>query len=418
MNIPLSQPDIGEREIEAVTRVLRSGRLSLGPALEEFELRFAAYAGTRFAVAVSSGTAALHLCVKALGIGAGDEAITSSFSFVASANCLIYEKARPVFADIDPLTLNIDPSAIRELIEREYVRDSGAKCLVNRRSGRSLKAILPVHIFGLPCEMESILEIAREYGLRVIEDACEALGAEYRGLRVGRFGDAAVFAFYPNKQMTSGEGGMIVTDNQQIAESCRSLRNQGRAEDDGWLVHSHLGYNYRLSELHCALGLAQLDRVGAFLSKRKRVVQIYTECLGDVPQLECPVEYPDAKRSWFTYVIQLQPNSAAPRRDALMAALHARGIDCRPYFPAIHRQPYFQKAEMIASGALPHAESAAERCLALPFFASMSAAQVQEVCAAIREILHEQEARKIELTVCEHAGLHTAATIVGKGVEV
>jgi dTDP-4-amino-4,6-dideoxygalactose transaminase len=392
MRIPLSKPDIGEREIDGVTKILRSGRLSLGPALEEFESRFAAYVGTRYAVATSSGTAALHLCVKALGIGAGDEAITSSFSFVASANCLLYENARPVFADINPLTLNLDPTAIRQIIERDYTLDPHTKQLVNHRSGRSLKAILPVHIFGLPCDMEPILQIAREYNLRIIEDACEALGAEYHGRRVGQFGDAAVFAFYPNKQLTSGEGGMIVTDDTLIAGRCRSLRNQGRADGGGWLLHAHMGFNYRLSELHCALGLAQLERADELLSKRDRVAHLYSEALAGVPEIDLPCEMPDAKRSWFTYVIQLRGQHFAAHRNDLMAALHARGTDCRPYFPAIHLQPYFRDIESAGQGALPHTESAADSCLALPFFPSVTAAQVEEVCGAVREFFADADA--------------------------
>jgi dTDP-4-amino-4,6-dideoxygalactose transaminase len=404
MNIPLSKHDIGETEIAAVTNLLRSGRLSLGALLEEFEACFATYVGTRYAVATSSGTAALHLCVRALGIGSSDEAITSSFSFVASANCLLYENARPVFADIDSRTLNIDPIAIREAIERNYVHDIFNNRLVNRRSGRVLKAIFPVHIFGLPCSMQPILEIARDFNLHVVEDACEALGAEYGGRRVGTFGDAGVFAFYPNKQITTGEGGMIVTNDSQTAALCRSLRNQGRADDGGWLLHAHLGYNYRLSELHCALGIAQLERVGEFLAKRERVAKMYSEALADLPEIDLPAENPECKRSWFAYVIQVQGPSAAARRNALMSALHERGIDCRPYFPAIHRQPYFQQIESIPHGVLPNTESAADRCLALPFFPSMSEEQVYEVCSAVRQSLHARrecadvEARKPEET--------------------
>ncbi len=408
MRIPLSKPDIGEREINAVANLLRSGRLSLGPLLEEFEERFAEYVGTRYAVATSSGTAALHLCVKALGIGPRDEAITTSFSFVASANCLLYEDARPVFADIDPQTLNLNPAAIRERIERDYVRDTCNNRLVNRHFGRTLKAIFPVHIFGLPCSMQPILEVAREFHLLVIEDACEALGAEYKSRRVGTFGDAAVFGFYPNKQLTTGEGGMVVTNHAQIAALCRSLRNQGRADDGGWLLHAHLGYNYRLSELHCALGLAQLERVDELLARRERVARWYSEALAEVPGIDLPREVGNSKRSWFTYVVQLRGPSPAVRRDALMLGLHKRGIDCRPYFPAIHRQPYFRQIETLPEGALPHTESASDRCLALPFFPSMSAEQVYEVCSAVREILNSEGARVDDFEVGETAHMKAA----------
>ena len=277
MRIPLCQPDIGQREIERVMEVLRSGHLSLGPRVAEFEQAFAEYVGTQYAIAVNSGTSALHLCVKALGIGAGDEVLTTSFSFVASVNCLLYEQAVPVFVDIDPVTLNIDPEAIRETIARDFRWDRLKSRHVNKRTGRTLKAILPVHVFGQPCDMRSILEIAREFNLVILEDACEALGAEYCGQPVGTFGDAAVFAFYPNKQITTAEGGMIVTDSPQIASECRSTRNQGRDEQSQWLNHVRLGYNYRLSDLHCALGLAQLERIQELLGARARVAARSTD---------------------------------------------------------------------------------------------------------------------------------------------
>lgn len=388
MRIPLSKPEIDERDIEATARCLRSGRLSLGPLLEEFESKFAAYIGTRHAVATSSGTAALHLCVKALGIGPGHDAVTTAFSFVASTNCLLYEDACPTFADIDSRSLNIAPDEIRNIIGCNYIRDRRSGRMVNRRSGRSLRAILPVHVFGLPCEMAAIVEVAREFDLRVIEDACEALGAEYCGRRVGSFGDAAVFAFYPNKQMTTAEGGMIVTDDVRLANVCRSLRNQGRAENGAWLHHENLGFNYRLSELHCALGISQLERINELLSRRERIACRYSKALADVPGIELPTSrFASAKRSWFAYVIQLLGPAPSERRDELMKALHAKGIDCRPYFPAIHLQPYFRKLRLDSPSPLPHTESSAARCLALPFFPSITAEQVLEVCSEIRGIL-------------------------------
>jgi perosamine synthetase len=387
MKIPLSEPDIGNREIEAVVNVLRSRRLSIGPQLENFENAFARYVGMKYAVGVSSGTAALHLCVKALGIGAGDDTITTSFTFVASANCLLYEGAIPVFADIDSQTLNIDPTAIRDVIQKDYVRDSLLKRWVHRRSRRTLKAILPVHIFGLPCDMKPIIEIAHDFDLGVIEDACEALGAEYAGQRVGTFGDAAVFGFYPNKQVTTAEGGIIVTNDDRLADICRSLRNQGRAKGDGWLLHTHLGYNYRLSELHCALGVVQLERIDELLSERARVARLYSEALADLPGVELPGEVPGAKRSWFSYVIQVLGPSPAARRNALMTGLHARGIDCRPYFPAIHRQPYFRSLNLGMNRTLPRTELAADRALALPFYPSMTREMVYEICSAVRDLL-------------------------------
>lgn len=391
MNIPLSKPDIGEREIDYVARVLRSGRLSLGPALTEFEERFAAYVGARYAVATSSGTSALHLCVKALGIGAGDEVLTSSFSFVASANCVLYEGALPAFVDIDAITLNLHPERIREAIARDYVWDSAEARLVNCRSGRLLKAILPVHVFGLPCEMAAILDIARTFNLRVIEDACEALGATYRGQAVGNFGDAAAFAFYPNKQMTTAEGGMVVTNDAPIADTCRSLRNQGRDESAAWLRHARLGYNYRLSDLHCALGLAQLERIEELLAARERVANCYSRLLAGVPEVallhDPPQTEPRTKRSWFVYVIRLLGSLAPILRYELIKDLRKRGIACQTYFEAIHRQPYFREIELAPQRALPCTDAASESCLALPFFPSMSEEQVAEVCAAVRETL-------------------------------
>jgi perosamine synthetase len=389
VNIPLSQPDIGEIEIDSVARVLRSGQLSLGPRVSEFEEEFAKYVGTRYAVATNSGTSALHLCVKALGIGPEDEVLTTSFSFVASANCLLYERALPMFVDIHPVTLNIDPLEILETLRSEYTWKPDKSCLVNRRSGRILKAILPVHIFGLPCDMGPIFEIAREFNLRVLEDACEALGSRYRGQLAGTFGDAAAFAFYPNKQMTTAEGGMIVTNDAKIAKHCRSLRNQGRDDCSTWLRHTALGYNYRLSDLHCALGLAQLKKIDKLLSSRACVAAEYSRTLVQTPGISLPRESSEKKRSWFVYVIQLQGPSPATRRDHLIAGLRARGIACQAYFPAIHRQPYFKDIVLSRIPSLPETDLAADRCLALPFFPAMTNAQVAEVCAAVHELLWE-----------------------------
>jgi perosamine synthetase len=391
VRIPLSKPDIGEREVEYVTRVLRSGQLTLGPALEEFEARFAAYVGTRYAVATNSGTSALHLCVKALGIGAEDEVLTTSFSFPASVNCLLYERALPFFADIDPTTMNLDPAEARKALAGEYSWDFARQRAVNRRSGRILKAILPVHVFGFPCEMEAILEIARDFNLFVIEDACEALGAEWEGRRVGTFGDAAAFAFYPNKQMTTAEGGIIVTNNPKIASACRSLRNQGRGEDGEWLLHVRLGYNYRLSDIHCALGLAQLERIHAMLAARDHLAALYSERLSGIPEIALPRETPNGRRSWFLYPIRLRGSAPLPLRDRLMAGLDDRGIGSRPYFAAIHRQPYFEEIRLSSNRALPHTEVASQNCLALPFFPSMTEEQLDEVCSAVREILGRDE---------------------------
>lgn len=387
MKIPLSKPDLGEREVELVTDVLRTGQLSLGPKLVAFEKKFAAYAGTRYAIATNSGTSALHLCVRALGIGEGDDALTTSFSFVASVNCLLYEGSTPVFVDIDPHTLNIDPEKIRETIARDYFWDRDKQQQVNRRTGNVLKAILPVHVFGLPSEMPAILTIAREFNLRVIEDACEALGAEYCGKRVGTFGDAAAFAFYPNKQMTTAEGGMIVTNDSEVAKLCRSMRNQGRDENSGWLRHERLGFNYRLSELHCALGLAQLERIDELLAARARVSALYSRELAKVPGVCLPEESANTIRSWFVYVIQLQGIAAESNRDRMISKLRERGIGCQAYFPSIHEQPYMRELVQESEPILPNTERASRSCVALPFFASMSASEVAEVCGEVRAIL-------------------------------
>lgn len=406
MKVPLSRPEIGETEIENIVRVLRSGHLSLGPRVAEFEERFAEYIGVRHAVAVNSGTSALHLAVMALGLGPEDEVLTSPFSFVASTNCLLYEKAVPVFADIQHDTLNLDPREIRKIIELDYSWDRGKRRLSNRHTGRVLKAILPVHVFGMPCEMTALMEIAREFNLRVIEDACEALGAEFQGQRAGTFGDAAVFAFYPNKQLTTAEGGMLVTNQAPTARLCRSLRNQGRDEDAAWLRHIHLGFNYRLSDLHAAVGLAQIERIEYLLAARSRVAAWYARHLAGISGLTLPAEIPGSTRSWFVYVVQL--SGAAPRslRDHLMKSLRSRGIECTAYFPAIHHQPYFGEYCGAPRYSLARAESAADRCLALPFFPAMSQEQVAQVCAAVREILEEAQS----CASADQAGFAAAAS--------
>ncbi|HEY2548182.1 MAG TPA: DegT/DnrJ/EryC1/StrS family aminotransferase, partial [Candidatus Acidoferrum sp.] len=298
MKIPLSSPDISELEIEYVNRVLRSNHLSLGPVLTEFEEKFAAYSGTRYAIACNSGTSALHMCVRALGLGKEAEVITSSFSFVASVNCLLYEGVLPRLIDIDPETLNIDANLIRDFLRNKCVQNRAGE-VFSKESGRIVKAILPVHVFGLPADMDAITEIASEYGLAILEDACEAIGAEFRGERVGTFGNAAVFAFYPNKQMTTGEGGMVVTDDVKIAERCRSLRNQGRDVDGRWLKHVTLGYNYRLSDIQAALGLAQLERIDELLAKRASVAERYLRLLRSEDSLTLPKTTSRVKRSWF-----------------------------------------------------------------------------------------------------------------------
>lgn len=389
MNIPLCLPSIGDSEIEEVTRVLRSNQLSLGPVLTRFEEQFASYIGTKYAVAASSGTAALHMGVRAMGLGQGNEVLTTSFSFVASANCLLFETVRPRFIDIDRDTLNLDTDLLRDFLSRKCRRNRRGE-LIDVEAGLIVKGILPVHVFGLPAEMDVITELAEEYDLWVLEDACEAIGAEYKGRRVGTFGDAAVFAFYPNKQMTTGEGGMIVTDDPDLAAQCRSLRNQGRDADGRWLKHTTLGYNYRLSELHCALGCAQLSRIDTLLDARNRVAREYMNLLGGRDFLRLPYSDSDSTRSWFVFVIQVAADSGAQCRDNIRIHLEKAGIASQAYFPAIHRQPYFAQAVPHLPGELPATEQASDSCIALPFFPALASSDIQRVVETVLDACDAQ----------------------------
>ena len=397
-SVPMSGPDITAAEIEAVNQVLQTRYLSLGPKIDEFEERFAAYVGARHAVAVSSGTAGLHLCVIAAGVGERNLVITTPFSFVASANVILYERATPIFVDIDPQTLNIDPALVAQAAD-DLARGGDA---ANRWLPPTLRhppsaicyrpsAILPVHAFGQPADMDPILEVAREYDLAVIEDACEALGAEYKGRRIGTQHEtrntkhATVFAFYPNKQMTTGEGGMIVTDREDWDALFRSLRNQGRDVFDAWLNHTRLGYNYRLDEMSAALGLAQLGRIEELLAKRERVAQIYNERLREVEGVTIPYVASDTTRiSWFVYVIRLAPEV---NRNAVMAALEERGISSRPYFTPIHLQPFYRETFGYTEGDFPITESVARSTLALPFYGNLDEEKIDFVCESLKEIV-------------------------------
>jgi perosamine synthetase len=411
VKIPLSSPDISELEIEYVNRVLRSNHLSLGPVLTEFEEKFAAYSGTRYAIACNSGTSALHMCVRALGLGKEAEVITSSFSFVASVNCLLYEGVLPRLIDIDPETLNIDANLIRDFLRNKCVQNRAGE-VFSKESGRIVKAILPVHVFGLPADMDAITEIASEYGLAILEDACEAIGAEFRGERVGTFGNAAVFAFYPNKQMTTGEGGMVVTDDVKIAERCRSLRNQGRDVDGRWLKHVTLGYNYRLSDIQAALGLAQLERIDELLAKRASVAERYLRLLRSEDSLTLPKTTSRVKRSWFVFVVRTVGDLAEQKRDALRASLAEAGIASQIYFPPIHEQPYFKELGFPASYKLPVTESVSKSCLAIPFFTKLTDAQIyfvaKSICGALSPglslIPQPQAARSLSLPPTYSAG--------------
>ena len=367
MKIPLSAPDVQEEEIESVAAVLRSAHLSLGPKLEEFEHAIAAYVGAGNAIGVSSGTAGLHLCVRALGIGAGDEVIVPSFAFIAVANVVRYENAIPVFVDIEPETLNVDPSRIEAAITPRT------------------KAILVVHTFGCPAELSKIADIARRHNLYVIEDACEALGAEYENQKVGNQCDAGVFAFYPNKQITTGEGGVVVTANPRTASVVRVLRNQGRVSSEDWLQHSELGYNYRLSEMNCALGISQLKRIEAILSRREEIARKYNDKLTENENLRLPpLAVPLRRISWFVYVVRLSGSWSQVHRDWIVKEMNRRGIACGRYFAPIHLQPAYQFASVRRTD-LSVTEYQASRSLALPFFNRLQDEQIEEVCENLRE---------------------------------
>jgi perosamine synthetase len=403
MSIALSAPDIGEREMDYVSQVLQSKQLSMGPWLDQFEEQFAAYSGTRYAIAANSGTSALHLCTRALEIGVNDEVITTSFSFVASVNCFLYEGALPVLVDIDPTTLNLDPEEVRGFL-RTQCRRSAEGALINRETGRVVKALMPVHVFGLPCAMDELMEIAREYRLLVLEDACEAIGAEFEGQRAGTFGNAGVFAFYPNKQMTTGEGGMITTNDPRIAELCRSMRNQGRDKDGAWLRHVRLGYNYRLSELHAALGLAQLERIDALLAARSEVARRYSELLSGQHQFQLLEDQPGMKRSWFVYVVRFRGDSPAALRDHVRACLREKGIATQVYFTPIHHQPFFKQCYPGTAPSLPYTDQAANQCLALPFHSRLSKSEVETVCDAVAAALE---------SLSQNSALPEPAQVVG-----
>lgn len=372
--IPLARPEIGAREEELVGEVLRSGRLSLGPMGERFERAFAAWLGVEDAVAVSSGTTGLHLGVRALGWGAGDEVLTSPFSFVASANCLLYEGARPVFCDVDPVTLNLDPAAAAAA------------------AGERTAGILPVHIFGYPAAMPELEELATKHGLGLLEDACEALGAvDSEGVGVGARRNLATFAFYANKQMTTGEGGMIVPPDSEIAARLRAERNQGRAADMGWLDHAGLGFNYRLSDVAAAIGVAQVEKLSEMLAARARIARMYTERLSRVEGVEAPIAARGAEqRSWFVYVVRLPADAD---RDQVIERLGQRGVAGKAYLPCIHLFPHLRELGW-REGQFPVAEAASAQSLALPFFPSLGESEVDRVCQELAAALGQAPIRE------------------------
>jgi perosamine synthetase len=392
--IPMSSPDLTGAEISAVEQVLHTPYLSIGPKIAAFEEALASYTGAGHAIGVNSGTSGLHLCVIAAGIRQGDLVITTPFSFIASANCILYERAIPVFVDADPATGNIDPALVSEAVyalTRDPASENSRRWLPSTCdvSGDSrLKAILPVHAFGQPADMDPILDAARPHGLAVIEDSCEAIGAEYKGRKAGSLGDAGVFAFYPNKQMTTGEGGMVVTDREDWVNLMRSLRNQGRDIFDAWLNHTRLGYNYRLDEMSAALGLVQVQRMDELLAKRAQVAQWYNECLA--PGLAAGnerIERPylaetTTRMSWFVYVVRIKPPAD---RNQVMQVLQGAGIPSRPYFTPIHLQPFYAQTFGYRRGDFPVTEYLGDVSLALPFSGVMTEDQVDHVCQVLQQ---------------------------------
>lgn len=372
MQIPLSAPDITDSEINAAVEVLRSPRLSLGAKLIEFERAFADYVNTKHAIAVNSGTSGLHLAVRALDLRAGDEVITTPFSFVASANAILYENATPIFVDIDEQTLNIDVDKIEAAITPRT------------------KAILVVHVFGRPAPMFEILKIAERYNLKVIEDAAEAVGAQIKNKKVGSFGDASVFAFYPNKQITTGEGGMIATDDDQIAERARRWRNQGRDQNSEWFEHVELGYNYRLSEINCAIGVEQLKRIEPILRQRAAVALKYSDALRGNENLILPAaEFLGERISWFVYVVRLSADFTRAQRDWIVAEMNRAKIGCGRYFAPIHLQPFYVKKFGYKIGDFPVAETVAETVVALPFFNKITDQQIELVCETFARLVEQ-----------------------------
>jgi perosamine synthetase len=366
IRVELSSQWIDASDEQAVLAVLGSDRLSLGPCVPQFEEGLARIAGVARCVAVNSGTSALHLIVRSLGLKEGDEVITTPFSFIASANCLLFERVKPVFVDVRPDTYNIDPALIAAAITERT------------------KAILAVDAFGQPAELDAIEGIAHQHGLQVIEDSCESLGSEWKERRCGSWGAAGAFAFYPNKQITTGEGGCVVTQSDDIAALCRSMRNQGRGESGGWLEHERLGYNYRISDISCALGTSQLRRLDAIIELRGHAAERYNALLKDVPDVVVPTVLPDVTRmSWFVYVIRLADQFTQADRDWLIGWLADHGIQSRPYFTPIHLQPFYVQEFGYKPGAFPVTEHAAARTLALPFFTMITAEQQRQVVTCL-----------------------------------
>lgn len=367
--IPLAKPIITARERELVDQVLASGQLSLGPMLARFEQEWARRIGVKHAIACSSGTAGLHMCLHAAGVGPGDEVITSSFSFVASANAVLFTGADVVFAEVDPDTFNMDPAAVEAAITPRT------------------KALVIVDIFGYPAEIPALIDIARRHNLAIVEDACQSIDGDYDGRKLGTWGHPAVYGFYANKQLTTAEGGIILTDDDELAGLLKSLSNQGRSDDGAWLVHSRLGFNYRLSDVHAAIGVGQLEHLDEMLAGRARAAAWYQDRVRDIPGVSPMYEGPQ-RRSWFVYAPRLAPGID---RDAVITALDALGVSAKPYLPCIHLQPFYQDAFGYRPGTLPVTEAISSSTIALPFFPDMTEQQVDQVCAALATVLAETD---------------------------
>jgi len=372
MQVPLSSPDIVEKDIEAVVEVMKTRFLSIGPKVVEFEERMGSFAGTKYAVAVNSGTSALHLIIRGLGIGEGDMVITTPFSFIASSNCILFERARPLFIDIEEETLNLDADKVEEKL----------KCLSRKELERA-KALLIVDAFGQPADWDRFRRIGKKYNLKLIEDSAEALGAEYKGKRAGSLGEVGVFAFYPNKQITTGEGGIIVTDDEELTKLARSMRNQGRGESGEWLDHERLGYNYRMDELSAALGCSQMERIVEILEKREKVAEMYGEKLAEVEEVQVPfIAGYINKMSWFVYVVRLKRGID---RNKVIKYLNEEGVQCKPYFTPIHLQPFYREMFGYKEGDFPVTEDVTGRTIALPFFNNLKEEQIDYVVEKLKE---------------------------------
>ena len=372
MQVPLSSPDIVEKDIEAVVGVMKTRHLSIGPKVVEFEKKMGSFAGTKYAVAVNSGTSALHLIIRGIGIGEGDVVITTPFSFIASSNCILFEGANPLFVDIEEETLNLDADKVEEKLE-----SMGGEELAR------VKASLVVDAFGQPAHWDRFEEIGKKYNLKLIEDSAEALGSEYKGKSAGSLGEVGVFAFYPNKQITTSEGGVLVTDNEELARLARSMRNQGRGESGDWLDHERLGYNFRMDELSAALGCSQMERIEEILDKREKVAEMYEEKLAGVEEVQVPfiADYIN-KMSWFVYVVRLDGKI---NRDKVIKYLNKEGVQCKPYFTPIHLQPFYRKMFGYKEGDFPVTEDVTERTIALPFFNNLKEEQIDYVVEKLKE---------------------------------